>query len=86
MKNVVYAVLCLILTAALVGTAMRVQAQVAPDTPVLSVWIDEKTGCQYLINPRGGIERRMVDNGVIYIHMGCDSKIYLPKTDLKIKK
>ena len=42
------------------------------------IWSDPETHCQYLVTPEGGISRRMVDNGVIYIHMGCK-----PLVDIK---
>jgi hypothetical protein len=34
-------------------------------------WTDPITSCQYLVTPEGGISPRMVDNGAVYIHMGC---------------
>ena len=34
-------------------------------------WTDPITSCQYLVTPAGGISPRMVDNGAVYIHMGC---------------
>ena len=42
-------------------------------------WIDPETKCQYIITPEGGISMRMVDNGVIYIHMGCKPLVDLKK-------
>jgi hypothetical protein len=41
-------------------------------------WTDPITSCQYLVTPEGGIAPRMVDNGAIYIHMGC-----IPTADAK---
>ena len=42
-------------------------------------WVDPETKCQYIITPEGGISMRMVDNGVIYIHMGCKPLVDLKK-------
>jgi hypothetical protein len=43
------------------------------------VWIDPESSCQYLITPEGGIAMRMVDNGAIYIHMGCKPLVDIKK-------
>jgi len=42
-------------------------------------WIDPETKCQYLVTPEGGISPRMVDNGVIYLHMGCKPLVDIKK-------
>ena len=42
-------------------------------------WVDPVTKCQYIITPEGGISMRMVDNGVIYMHMGCKPLVDLKK-------
>ena len=41
-------------------------------------WTDPITSCQYLVTPEGGIAPRMIDNGAVYIHMGC-----IPTADTK---
>jgi len=38
-------------------------------------WTDPITSCQYLVTPEGGISPRMVDNGAVYIHMGCKPSV-----------
>ena len=55
--------------ASLVLVAAKSFAQ--EEKPEPRIWTDSTTLCQYVITSEGGIERRMVDNGVIYIHMGC---------------
>lgn len=46
-------------------------------------WTDYETKCQYLITKEGGISPRMVDNGVIYMHMGCKPLVVLPQVKMK---
>jgi hypothetical protein len=38
-------------------------------------WTDPITSCQYLVTPEGGIAPRMIDNGAIYIHLGCKPSV-----------
>ena len=67
--NKIVTVACIAGMLSLIGLAVKSIAQEAPATP--TIWTDQATLCQYVITPQGGIEPRMVDNGVIYIHMGC---------------
>lgn len=70
--NKIVTVACIAGMLSLIGLAVKSIAQETPATPATpTIWTDQTTLCQYVITPQGGIERRMVDNGVIYFHMGC---------------
>jgi hypothetical protein len=80
-----YLVLYLLGSVIVCGLTVAVLSRHQPtrSSPEVSVWTDADTGCQYLLTRQGSLERRMVDNGVIYIHMGCRPTVKLPQVSMK---
>ena len=52
-------------------TSTKPKPDQLPVSGQITIWTDSDTGCQYLITRAGYIERRMIDNGVMYLHLGC---------------
>lgn len=58
----------LIIVAILAAFAMVLSKLPADSDSLLSVEVDEATGCEYLVSSAGGVTPR-IDSG--YMHMGC---------------
>ena len=58
----------LIIVAILAAFAVVISKLPADSDPLLSVEVDEATGCEYLVSSAGGVTPRMDSD---YMHMGC---------------